>query len=169
MTRLSVATWPPPAISRKISRLRRTPHPRVTWASPEQWLVKLRPLGHVNDQLIPSLIAALQGELAAAPRTPCTLGPATRRVGGQWLGVPVEGLDDLAEIIFDATAGIVPVTHPQPFQADLIIARGHVPASFAGKSITGEWTVHTIALVADRSAPQMPRFENLAEFVLTDD
>jgi hypothetical protein len=62
----------------------------------------------------------------------CVLGPATRRLGGQWLGAPVSGLDDLAAAVFDATVGIVPVTHPQPFQADVVLARGRVPAALAG-------------------------------------
>lgn len=166
MTRLSVATWPPPDVVRAVERLPRPAHPRVTWSQPAHWLVKLRPLGTVPDRLIAELVEALHGELALASAARCTLGPTTRRLGGQWLGVPVSGLDDLSAMAFDATAGIVPVTHPQPFQADIVIARGHVPAAFAGEPISGEWIVRTAALVADRSSPGRPKFVNLAEFPL---
>ncbi|MFS8099657.1 hypothetical protein LFM09_21255, partial [Lentzea alba] len=161
--RLSVAIWPPPEIVAVLGALPRTPD--VQWSAPEQWLVKVRPLGTVPERLVPDLVEALTDELDGAPAARCRLGPKTRPLGG-WLGVPVSGLDDLAAAVFDATAPIVPVTHPQPFHADVIIARGHAPASRAGQPISGEWTADRIALVADRSAPGRPRFEDLCEFAL---
>jgi len=94
------------------------------------------------------------------------LGPETRRLGGQWLGVPVQGLDDLAAVAFDATVELVPVTHPQPFQADIVVVRGKVPSSLAGRAISGRWRADTVCLVADPSGPGRPRFETLAEFPL---
>lgn len=60
----------------------------------------------------------------------------------------------------------MPVTHPQPFQADIVVARGRVPAALAGERIEGAWVAGKAALVADRSAPGRPRFDNLAEFRL---
>lgn len=164
MTRLAVAVWPPPGIVATLGRLPR--QPGINWSKPEQWMVKLRPLGHVEKRLVEPLTTALADELAAAGPADCVLGPETRRLGGQWLGVPVSGLDDLAATVFEATVAIVPVTHPQPFQADIVVARGHVPASLAGTAISGSWHVESVALVADRSGPGRPRFENLAEFQL---
>jgi 2'-5' RNA ligase len=166
VARLSVAIWPPPEIIRIVGGLRREPLRDVRWSLPEQWLLKLRPLGHVADSLAGPLIEALAAELADAEPPTCVLGPATRRIGGQRLGVPVSGVDDLSAVVFDATVDLVPVTHPQPFQADIVIARGRVPASLAGETIEGEWAARTAALVADRSAPGRPRFDNLAEFRL---
>jgi hypothetical protein len=90
-------------------------------------MVKVRPLGYVEDRTMPLLIEALQAELEEALAVECVLGPATRRIGGQWLGAPVAGLDDLAAVVFEATERLVPVTHPQPFQADIVLARGRVP------------------------------------------
>jgi 2'-5' RNA ligase len=164
MTRLAVAVWPPPEIVTTLQRLTR--QPGLNWSKPEQWMIKLRPLGHVDPLLVEPLSTALADELAAAGPADCVLGPETRRLGGQWLGVPVSGLDDLAATVFDATVAIVPVTHPQPFQADIVVARGHVPAEVAGEAITGTWRVESVALVADRSGPGRPRFENVAEFQL---
>jgi 2'-5' RNA ligase len=138
----------------------------VRWSTPEQWLVKLRPLGHVDDQVVPSLVEVLQAELDGAPPVRCVLGPATRRLGGQWLGAPVAGLDELAAVVFEATGELVPVTHPQPFQADLVLARGRVPKELAGRPVAASWTARAVALVADRSSPGAARYEDLASFPL---
>lgn len=146
--------------------LRREPVRGVRWSLPPQWMVKVRPLGHVADRLVGPLAGSLAAALAEARPVTCVLGPATRRLGGQWLGVPVSGLGDLANVVFDATVDLVPVTHPQPFQADIVIARGRVPREVAGEGIEAEWVARTVALVADRSAPGRPRFDNLAEFRL---
>lgn len=161
--RLSVAIWPPPAIVEVLGALDRAPG--IQWSVPAQWLIKVRPLGTVPDRVVPDLVEALTDELDGAPATPCTLGPRTRALGG-WIGVPVSGLDDLGAVVFDATAPIVPVTHPQPFQAFVVLARGRVPAAEAGQAISASWVADRIALVADRSSPGRPRFEDLAHFEL---
>jgi hypothetical protein len=96
----------------------------------------------------------------------CTLGPATRRFS-DWLAVPVTGLDGLAEVVFDATTELVPVTHPQPFQAWLPLAQGRgVPKELGGLPVSASWTVESIALVADRSSPRGVRLDDLATFPL---
>jgi hypothetical protein len=125
-------------------------------------MVKVRPLGHVSEVVVPELIDVLHDELDGAPSVECTVGPATRRLGGQWLGAPVAGLDDLAAVVFDVTAELVPVTHPQPFQADIVLARGRVPRELAGQPITARWTARTVSLVADRSPPGGIRFDDIA-------
>ncbi len=79
---------------------------------------------------------------------------------------PVAGLEELATVVFEATEGLVPVTHPQPLQANLILARGRVPREFAGGSIAAAWTARSLSLVADRSSPGRPRNEDLAVFPL---
>jgi hypothetical protein len=124
MPRLFVAVRPGPEVVALLSALDRPALPGVRWSAPEQWLVKLRPLGQVADRVVPPLGEALAAELDGAPAVACRLGPATRRLGGQWLGAPVQGLDDLAAVVFEATEELVPVTHPQPFQADGSSPRG---------------------------------------------
>lgn len=161
--RLSVAIWPPPEIVEVLGALDRAPG--IAWSSPAQWLIKVRPLGTVSERVVPDLIEALTEELDGAPATPCVLGPRTRPLSG-WISVPVTGLDDLGAVVFEATAPIVPVTHPQPFQAFVVLARGRVPAGQAGQPISASWVADRIALVADRSAPGRPRFEDLAQFEL---
>ena len=124
-------------------------------------MVKVRPLGHVEEQLWPAILAALDDGLAGAAPTRCMLGPATRRIGGDWLGAPVSGLDELAARVFAVTASLVAVTHPQPFSADIVLARGRVPAELAGQPVSGSWTADALALVADRSPPRMFRIEEV--------
>jgi 2'-5' RNA ligase len=166
MARLFMAVRPPPEVVALLSALDRPALPGVRWSLPEQWLVKLRPLGQVDERVVPALRDALGAELDGAPAVACRLGPVTRRLGGQWLGAPVHGLDELAAVVFEATQELVPVTHPQPFQADLVLARGRVPRELAGRPVTGSWTARSVSLVADRSGPGTPRFEELASYPL---
>jgi 2'-5' RNA ligase len=165
MARLFVATWPPPEVVAVLSSLDRPAVPGVRWSAPGQWLVKVRPLGHVDDRVVAPLVEALEAELDGAPAAGCTLGPATRRIG-QWLGAPVAGLEELAAAVFGATEELVPVTHPQPFQADVVLARGRVPRELAGRPVSASWTARSLALVADRSAPGTAGYEDLAVFPL---
>jgi 2'-5' RNA ligase len=166
MARLSVAIWPPDHVVSRLSALDRPAVPGVRWSKPEQWMVKVRPLGHVDDRVVPPLIDALEAELDGAPAVECVLGPVTRRLGGQWLGAPVAGLDDLAAVVFDATESLVPVTHPQPFQADIVLARGRVPKELAGLPVSAAWTCRSVSLVADRSSFEVARYRDLAAIPL---
>ncbi|MGH8829111.1 MAG: 2'-5' RNA ligase family protein [Jiangellaceae bacterium] len=166
MARLSVAVRPPPDVGALLSALPRPLVSGVRWSRPEEWIVKVRPLGQVADSVVPRLIEALRAELSGAPAVDCVLGPETRRIGGDWLGAPVNGLDVLAAGVFEATADLVPVTHPQPFHADVVLARGRVPKELAGVPISGAWTARSVALVADRSSPQARRLENVVVFRL---
>jgi 2'-5' RNA ligase len=162
MARLAVVVWPPPHVVAALAALDRPPTPGVRWSTPEQWLVKVRPLGHVDGRIVPRLVDALAAELDGAPAVACVLGPATRRLGGQWLGAPVAGLDDLAAVVFAATEELVPVTHPQPFHADVVLARGQVPRELAGRPLSASWSARSLFLVADRSSPRTARYEDLA-------
>ena len=166
MARLSVATWPPDHVVAVLLGLDRPTVPGVRWSKPGQWLVKVRPLGHVDDRVVPPLIDALEAELDGAPAVECVLGPVTRRLGGQWLGAPVAGLDDLAAVVFDATESLVPVTHPQPFRADIVLARGRVPREVVGLPVSAAWTCRSVSLVADRSSFEIARYEDLAAIPL---
>ena len=164
--RLAVAVWPTAPALRAIAAIERPELPGVMWSEPAQWMVKVRPLGHVPTTVVPRIVEVLTDELDGAPPARCTAGPVTERLGGQWLGVPVRGLDELAEVVFDVTAPVVPVTHPQPFRADLVLARGRVPKELAGIAVRTSWTARRLVLVADHSSPRGARFEDVASFPL---
>jgi hypothetical protein len=165
MARLFVATWPPPEVVAVLSAFERPEIPGVRWSTPEQWMVKVRPLGYVQDRIVPPLRDVLEAELDGAPAAECRLGPSTRRLV-EWLGAPVAGLDELASVVFEVTSELVPVTHPQPFRADVVLARGRVPRELAGQPVSAAWTARSVALVADRSSPRAAKFEDLAVFSL---
>lgn len=162
MARLFVALWPPPPVVDVLMALDRPNVPGVRWSGQERWKITVRPLGFVDDPIVPALVDTLRAELDGAPEAECRLGPATRLLGGQWLGAPVSGLDDLAATVFDATEGLVPVTHPQPFQADVVLARGRVPKELAGRPVAASWTARSVSLLADRSSPGGTRYDDLA-------
>jgi hypothetical protein len=165
MARLFVATWPPPEVVAALGALDRPELPGVRWSVPEQWMVKVRPLGYVRDRVVPPLRDVLEAELDGAPIAECALGPATRRFS-DWLDVPVTGLDELAAVVFEVTSELVPVTHPQPFHAEVVLARGRVPRELGARPLSASWTARSVALVADRSSPRAPKFEDLAVFPL---
>ncbi|MGH8934157.1 MAG: 2'-5' RNA ligase family protein [Egibacteraceae bacterium] len=161
VTRLSIAVWPPGDVVAALSALDRPVVLGVRWSTPEQWMVKVRPLGHVRDRITPRLVAGLGIALDGAPSVECILGPATRRLDG-WLGAPVSGLANLAAVVFEATEELVPVTHPQPFQANIVLARGQVPRELAGQPVSASWEARSVSLVADRSSPRAFRYDDLA-------
>lgn len=167
MTRLFVAIAPPAEIVARLVALPRPPVAGLNWARPEQLVAKLRPLGHVPTELVAPLVEALDAGLDGAPAVRCRLGPTTRRPRGNWgVVVSVAGLDELATAVFEATEPVVPVTHPQPFEGMLVLARGRTPAELAGDPVNEAWTAREVRLVADRSSPRGPRLEPLAGFAL---
>jgi hypothetical protein len=167
VVRVSFAVRPPDEIVAVLSALPRPAVADVTWTVPERWIIKLRPLGHVPVELYNGLIDAVATELDGAPPVRVGFGPTERRYGGEQLSVPVSGLDELSEIIFAATEPLVPVTHPQPFHADLVLAGGRIPPHLAGTDVRGEWVVTGVSLVADRSSPQAVRLTEVASILLS--
>jgi hypothetical protein len=152
-----------------VAALPRPPLPDVTWSLPERWIIKVRPLGHVPPVLVDPLLDVLGEELEGAPPVECRLGPATVRYAGQWLAVPVSGLEELGEVVFAATTSLVPVTHPQPFSTDLSLATGRVPRELGGVPLSATWTADRLVLVADRSAPGRPNLVDLGVIPLDGD
>jgi hypothetical protein len=166
VTRLSIAVRPTDAVISVVRALPRPPLPGVHWTTPERWIVKVRPLGHVAVHLVDPLLEALRVELDGAPAVECRLGPATARPGGQWLCVPVHGLEEIGAAVFAATSPVVPVTHPQSFHSELMLATGRVPRELAGTPVVAAWRADRLVLVADRSSPGRPNLVDVADVPL---
>ena len=129
-------------------------------------MVKVRPFGQVADRLVEPLVTALADALDGAPAIECAVGPATRRLGGQWLGAR-------------STAWtILPPRYSRPLRRSFrspIHSRSR-PTScsraagclsdLAGAPVGAAWTADAVFLVADRSSPHDIRFDDLAEFRL---
>lgn len=149
-----------------LAALPRPPVDRVSWTVPARWIVKLRPLGHVPPHLFDRLVDAVADELDGAPPQDVTLGTTVRRYGNQVLVAPVSGLDELSDAIFTATEPIVPVTHPQPFFGEVMLASGRIPSHLAGTELRMEWVVTSVHLVADRSSPHSVNLADVASITL---
>src|SRR3954453_24127065 len=98
---MSIAVWPADAVISLIRALPRPPLPGVHWSPPERWIVKVRPLGHVPAEVVVPLLEERRDELDGAPAVECRLGPAPPRPGGQWLYVPVRGLEEIGAAVFE--------------------------------------------------------------------
>jgi hypothetical protein len=165
--RVMFAVRPPPGVASVLTEVPRPAVNRVDWTVPERWIIKLRPLGHVGEELWPPLLEAVEAELDGAGPVEARLGPATRRYANQLLCLPVPELIPLAEAIFEVTAPIVPVTHPQPVYTDLVVASGKIPANLVDLDIGASWMVSRVLLIADRSSPRRVRLDDVGSIALT--
>ena len=99
-------------------------------------------------------VVAGQGVAEAAKlATPAVaeLGPAVARLGRNVLQVPVSGLEALAQVLVDSSAGIGQPPPPRPFSGHVTLARNRGKAPLddvVGEAVSGRWTVDEIALVA---------------------
>ena len=103
-------------------------------------------------------VVAGQGVAEAAKlATPAVaeLGPAVARLGRNVLQVPVSGLEALAQVLVDSSAGIGQPPPPRPFSGHVTLARNRGKAPLddvVGEAVSGRWTVDEIALVASVSS-----------------
>ena len=163
---MSFAVRPPDDVVAALAALPRPAVDGVTWTLPPRWIVKLRPLGHVAPALFDRLVDAVTDELDGAPPARVTVGTTMRRYGNQCLVAPVDGLDELSDAVFSATEPIVPVTHPQPFFAEIMLASGRIPPQLAGAEFRTEWMATSVQLIADRSSPHAVNLADVATITL---
>jgi 2'-5' RNA ligase len=161
---LFVGTWPADAMRDAIESYPRPDRDDLRWSTPSQWLVKLRPLGHVRDEVVGELVEVLAAELDGAPATTASFGPVARR---GWLVAPVIGLDELTATIFEVTERLVPVTHPQPIHPELVLARGPKLTADLVHPLDGTWSVRSIALARGTRGPDGPGYTDVTSFALS--
>jgi 2'-5' RNA ligase len=159
VARLFVAVWPPVEVVDAIAALPRDERPRVRYVPQENWHVTLRFLGDAE----PADVTDVLGGVALPPAT-ARLGPAVTRLFKGVLGVPVEGLAELAGAVAGATERIGDPPS-SPFIGHLTIAR-HKPGG-DGRGLLHapmevEFDVGEIALVESRIDRGGARYETLA-------
>jgi hypothetical protein len=160
---LFVGTWPTAEVQEALAAYPRPDTPGLRWSMPTQWFVKIRPLGYVEEALVPELTDVLRAELDGAPATPVSLGPVSPK---GWLHAPVTGLDDLTAVVFEVTEPLVPVTHPQPWHAELVLARAaKIPRQLVAP-LEGSWTVEAVSLAKGTRGTEGPGYEDLEVFPL---
>jgi len=163
MARLSVAIWPPPGVVAIVSGLPRPPTEVCT--GPTGTVAgQAAPLGHVADGLVEPLVEAIGDALDVPNGCAARWGP--RHGGSAANGWACRyGPDTLAAAVFEATAPLVPVTHPQPFQADIVLAGAGAPP--AGRHSRGRQLGRRHRHAGRRPLRAgAPRFTDLAEFAL---
>lgn len=144
-----------------------TDYPRAAfadlrWSTPSQWLVTLRPLGHVDDATAALVADALAAELDGAPGATATV-TAVERDG--WLMARVGGLDELRDVVFEATLPVVPATHRTTWQPSVVLARGRTPKE-AIAALDASWPVGEVVLARATRTAEGPGYETVASFPL---
>lgn len=161
--RLFVAVTPPDDVLALVDALSRPGVVGMRWTTRAQWHVTLRFLGRVDDALVDDVRAALRVVRVAAPVV-ATLGPAVARFGRRVLHVPVDGLDDLAARVVDATSEIGEPPDDRPFRGHLTLARvsraaGRVDLRpVSGTPIVATWPVTAFELYASELHPHGARY-----------
>jgi 2'-5' RNA ligase len=160
---LFIGTWPSKSAHAAIASYPRPGVDELRWATPSQWFVKMRPLGHVRDEVASELIEVLDAELDGAPTATASLEPVANR---GWLVAPVSGLERLTETIFEVTERLVPVTHPQPLHAEIVLARGpRIPRDLI-RPLSAKWKVTSLVLARGTRGREGPGYEDVASFAL---
>jgi 2'-5' RNA ligase len=164
--RLFVAVWPPDDILDDLARLPRPDRPGVRWTTRDQWHVTLRFLGQIDEiEGIKDALAAVGGlgvQTASA-------GPVTTRLGSSIICLPVAGLERVAAMVLQSTAGFGAPPPDRPFHGHLTLARGKRGArvgGLAGEAFEASWSVDQVTLVASRLHPGGARYEVVERFPL---
>lgn len=134
---LFVGVWPPPKVVQVLAGYPRPAH-AAGWSTPRQWLVNVRPLGHVSDDVAREVVDTLRFELEGMPKPTARLEMPRH---GQWLRIPIGGLEELTELVFEVTEPIVPRTHPNnPWEVAIVLSRGRSPKELV-HPVAGSWRV----------------------------
>jgi RNA 2',3'-cyclic 3'-phosphodiesterase len=171
-----VGVWPDAPTLERLSSLALQAAPGLRLVGPAQFHVTLRFLGEVEEELVPTLVHALDGVTRyATGSVHCDYGPVTAWFRGQRvLHVPVSGLDPVAAAVREATVGVVPDVRANeaPFAGHLTVARSNRRLSasagdaVAGIPCAGSFEVESFCLVASELSAEGPRYTTLRRLVL---
>lgn len=163
MAQLFVGLWPPPKILEALADYPR-PDDATGWATPAQWLVNVRPLGHVGTDTLAELIETLRFELDGMPKPKASLQTPLH---GSWLRTPVAGLDELRDLVFEVTMPLVPVSHPKslPWEVSIVLSRGRAPKELV-HPLSGSWSVSEVVLAKGTRTKAGHGYETVEAFPL---
>ena len=162
MPKLFVGAWLPPKVQRVLADYPRPSQGDLRWSTPSQWLVNIRPLGDVAAALIPGLVDALERDLDGAPKVKASFGPVYRE---GWLMAPVLGLDDLRDVVFEATEELVPLVIRRPWNVGLVLARGKATKELV-QPLPAAWTVDRVCLAKATRTKDGPGYDDIETFAL---
>jgi hypothetical protein len=158
---LIVGVWP---TARAAKALRDYPRQGDGWAGEQEWLVNVRPLGTVTEAVADEVLDVLRFELDGMPPPKASFGPVK---AGSWLRVPVLGLDELRDVVFEATMPIVPVHHPKslPWEVAIPLRKERSPKDLLAP-LSASWTVKEVVLAAGRRRSGGYGYETMATIPL---
>lgn len=136
----------------------------LRWASRDQWHVTLRFLGDVED---PAEVVDALGERRRVGEVEAVLGPRVGLLGRSVLCLPVAGVDELADSVIAATAGIGRPPDDRPFRGHLTLARlrrGRASEArpCVGGRLEARWAVGELEIVRSHTDPEGARYETVA-------
>jgi 2'-5' RNA ligase len=169
--RLFVAVWPPADIADALADLPRPEVSGVRWTTREQWHVTLRFLGQVAADALDGVTDAFgRIDVGSAGPVSVEMGPATACLGRGVLQVPVQGLDELARVTVQATAGVGQPPDDRPFHGHLTLARARGRRGdlrrLRGTPLAARWKVTELTLVASTPHREGSRYEVAASLSL---
>jgi 2'-5' RNA ligase len=163
MARLFIAVWPPEDVAAELSSLHRKDQRGVRFVDPDNWHITLRFFGEADPD---EVIDALDGVALAPARA--RLGPAVDVIAERALVVPVDGLDELAEIVNERSSHIGEPPRKR-FVGHLTLARVKARAPMPrtlGALVSAEFDVDEIALVQSRLDPAGARYHTIETWSL---
>jgi RNA 2',3'-cyclic 3'-phosphodiesterase len=162
--RLFLAVWPPDGVLDAVAALDRPTVIGARWTTRDQWHVTLRFLGELDDEVLPSVVEAVDG-LGLSP-TVARAGPAVELLSPRVVSIPVGGLGELGPAVIEATAGFGRRPEDRPFRGHLTLARlkgvrRRDLAPLLGTSIDASWTVDEVHVVRSFLSPKGARYESV--------
>jgi 2'-5' RNA ligase len=168
VTRLFVTVWPTPEVVEHVRRIDRRGWDGVRSIPEHNWHVTLRFIGDADEA---EAIEALRS--ADLPRPTGGVAAHLELLDRTSLVVPVDGLDQLAAEVMDATRHLGRVEDGRRFRGHLTVgrSRGKRPIA-ARRPISGgvrlepaiDLVVDEVALVASELSPEGARYTTVATF-----
>jgi 2'-5' RNA ligase len=158
MARLFLTIWPPDEVVEQLASLPRKDQRGVRFVPPENWHVTLRFLGEADPDAV---VAALDG--VDLPRATARVGPGVDVMSDRALVIPVDGCDELAEVVRAGTEHLGQEARRR-FRGHLTLARLQPNAALPtamGAFIRTEFPVDEIALVQSHLEPEGARYVTL--------
>lgn len=154
--RLFVAATPPAPVLDLIEGFSRPEEPGVRYTTRDQWHITLRFLGRA---VVDDVRAALD-RLTAEPGS-ARLGREVTRLGRSVVVIPVDGLDDLAAAVVEATGDVGQAPDTHPFHGHLTLARlkNRATSALIGQTIRAGFVAREIHLVRSELGRAGARYE----------
>ncbi len=169
-----MAVAAPPELADRLRALERPSGPGLRWTPEQQWHVTLRFFESVDPDALVGALDTRAASPAGLPAAEAVAGPGPRALARRVWILPVEGLDDLAAAVGEATAALAgppppPPRSAQPFRGHLTLARARYPSALhrlPRPDLVARWQVPEIMAVRSELRPGGARHQVLRRWPL---